>query len=449
MKLNHKEQFVYEIIGKVVNGEISRKEAMIELNKSRQQIYRLINIYHSKGKNGFIHGNRGKKSEKRIEREIIEELEKLYLNEFYDFNFEAFFEEINEKEKYKGKYDISYSSLYNYFLNDDIISPIAHKGTIKLYNERMNNAINNNEEIQEEKIELFQSRQISYEQAHTRRSSNMFGFGQEVQMDACEKIWFGDVVSYLHLSVDKGTKKVLSGWFEYEEITRGYFVLLFNMIINYGIPKRIKTDNRNSFSNRENKTDTTHFGIICNTLDIELVTTSVSTAKANVERESRTFKNRLIAELRHEGITDIDKANKYLNEVFIPKMNKKFSYEVDSKTSKMRSNNYSEQELNLIISEKYTRIIDNASSIRYDTKYYIPINPETGELVCFMKKTECTVIITYDAELWCKIENNYYMLVEVEDRSATMKKEITNEKPTKKIKYIPPDNHPWRKFKIK
>ena len=133
MKLNHNEQLVYEIIEKVVNGNITRKEAMFELNKSRQQIYRLINIYHLKGKNGFIHGNRGKKSEKRIKREIIEELENLYLDEYYDFNFEAFFEEINEKEKYKGKYDISYSSLYNYFLNDDIISPIAHKETIKLY----------------------------------------------------------------------------------------------------------------------------------------------------------------------------------------------------------------------------------------------------------------------------------------------------------------------------
>ena len=449
MDLNHNEQLVYEIIEKVVNGNITRKEAMFELNKSRQQIYRLINIYHLKGKNGFIHGNRGKKSEKRIKREIIEELENLYLDEYYDFNFEAFFEEINEKEKYKGKYDISYSSLYNYFLNDDIISPIAHKGTIKLYNERMNNAINNNEKIQEEKIELFQSRQIAFEQAHIRRSSNMFGFGQEVQMDACEKMWFGGVVSYLHLSVDKGTKKVLSGWFEYEEITRGYFVLLFNMIINYGIPKKIKTDNRNSFSNQENKVDTTQFGMICNILGIELVTTSVSTAKANVERENRTFKNRLIAELRHEGITDIDDANKYLNEVFIPKMNKKFSYEVDSETSKMRPNNYSEQELNLIISEKYTRIIDNASSIKYNTKYYVPINPDIGEVVCFMKKTECTVIITYNAELWCKIENNYYMLLEVEDRSTTMKKEIENDRTTEKIKYIPPDNHPWRKFKIK
>ena len=418
---------------------------MVELNKSRQQIYRLINIYYSEGKQGFIHKGRGKISEKKIKRNIIEGLEQLYLDEYYDYNFEAFYDELAENKKYKGKYDISYSSLYREFLYDDIISPIAHKGTIKLYNDKMNKAINEKEEIQEEKLELFQSRQITFEQAHTRRSSNMFGFGQEVQMDACEKVWFGGIVTYLHLSVDKGTKKVLSGWFEYEEITRGYFVLLFNMIINYGIPKKIKTDNRNSFSNKDNKVNTTQFGIICNMLNIELVTTSISTAKANVERENKTFKNRLIAELRHESITNIDEANRYLNEVFIPKMNKKFSYEINPKTSKMRSNNYSEQELNLIISEKYTRIIDNASSIKYDTKYYVPINPDTGEVVCFMKKTECTVIVAYNAELWCKIEGNYYILVELEKRDTTMKKESDNNMPTEKAKYIPPNNHPWRK----
>ena len=132
--------------------------------------------------------------------------------------------------------------------------------------------------------------------------------------------------------------------------------------------------------------DTTKFGKICNALNIELITTSVATAKANVERENRTFKNRLIAELRHEGITDIDEANKYLNELFIPKINKKFSYQINQKTSKMRPNNYTEEELNLIISEKYTRIIDNASSIKYNTKYYVPVNPSTGEITGFMKK---------------------------------------------------------------
>lgn len=445
MSLNKKEKHTYETIDKVVNGTITKKEAMIELHKSRQQIYNLIKVYNNEGQDGFIHKNRGKQSDKKINRSMIEELEQLYLEEYYDYNFVAFFDELSEKEKYKGKYEISYSTLYREFLNDDIISPISHKETVKLYNERMNKAINGEEKIQEEKVELFQSRQIAFEQAHTRRSSNMFAFGQEIQMDACEKLWFGEVVSYLHLAVDKGTKKVLFGWFEYEELTRGYFVLLYNIIINYGIPEKIKADNRNSFSNNRNQVDTTHFGSICNTLGIKLETTSVATSKANVERQNGTFKNRLIAELRHEEITDIDEANRYLNEVFIPKMNKKFSYEINPKTSKMKPNNYTLEELNLIISEKVIRIIDNASSVKYNNKYYIPVNPNTGEVVCFMKKTQCTFIITYNAEYWCEIENNYYQLIEVENRDTTMKKEKDNPTLKDNIKYIPPASHPWRK----
>jgi hypothetical protein len=309
----------------------------------------------------------------------------------------------------------------------------------------MKKAKDNDNDKPVEIIELYESRQIAFEKSHIRRSSNMYAFGQEIQMDASPKIWFGNVVTHLHLAVDKGTKKVLFGWFEYEEITRAYLILLFNIIINYGIPKRIKTDNRTTFSNQENKCNTTQFGRICIELGIELITTSVATAKANVERENKTFKDRLIAELRHEGITDIDEANKYLNEIFIPKMNKKFSYEIDENKSMMKQNNYSEEELKLIISERFTRIIDNASSIKYGKKYYIPINPETGEVTCFLKRTECEFIITYDSEYWCKIEGNYYQLVELEDRSTTMKKEIDNNKQIERKKYTPPANHPWRK----
>lgn len=444
-KMNDKELKKLNTIKKIIESKTTIKEAMNTLNISRQQIYRLIKVYNEQGEQGFIHKNRGKKCNFKIEKSIIDELESLYLSTYYDYNFQAFYDELSENKKYKGKYELSYSSLYNAFLSDDIISPIAHKGTMKLYNEKMNNAINNKEKIETDKIELFESRQIAFEKAHTRKSSNMYGFGQEVQMDACEKMWFGGIVTYLHLAVDKGTKKVLSGWFEYEELTRGYFVLLFNILINYGIPKRIKTDNRNSFSSKNNNTETTQFGIICNMLDIELVTTSISTNKANVERTNKTFKDRLIAELRVNNINDIDKANEYLNKIFIPKMNRKFSYAIDPKTSKMRTNNYSEQELNLIISEKYNRIIDNASSIKYENKYYAPFNTETGEIVCFMKRTECTVLVTYNSELWCKIENNYYILSEIEDRTTTMKKENKDNNKTERKKYIPPSEHPWRK----
>ena len=434
--MNEKEELKYITTRKIINNEITIKEAMYIVNQSRRNVNRLINKYKTEGKDGFIHKNKGKENKNKKSDKIINDLENLYLKEYYDYNFTAFYDEIYEK------YDISYDVMLKAFKKDDIISPLSTKKTIKLYNENIKKTIKDNKIENKEKIELYKNRIIEAEKAHIRRSSNLYAFGQEIQMDACFKLWFGGIASALHLAVDKGTKKVLFGWFEYEEITRGYFVLLYNIIINYGIPYKIKVDNRNSFSNGKNKVDTTQFGGICNELGINLVTTSVATSKANVERENGTFKNRLIAELRHEGITDIDSANEYLNNVFIPKMNAKFSYKINK--TMMKKNNYSDLELNLIISEKYERLIDNASSIKYKNKYYIPVDPNTGEIISFISKTICTLIITYNAELWSKIENKYYIMLEIEKRETVMKKEVKSSIKEKK-KYIPPSNHPWRK----
>ena len=44
-------------------------------------------------------------------------------------------------------------------------------------------------------------------------------------------------------------------------------------------------------------------------------------------------------------------------------MNKKFSYAIDKKTSLMKENTYTQEELKLIISERKDKVIDNASSI--------------------------------------------------------------------------------------
>ena len=447
--LNDKEKKKYEIIEKVIKGKITRKEAMIELNLSRQQIYRLINLYSTKGQDGFTHGNRGKPNPNKKSENLINELEKLYLEEYYDYNFEHFYE-----KAVFGIYNISYDVMLKVFTSDDIISPLAHKKTVKNYNDKMKKALenkNDNEDVGSEKIELYKSRIIAIEKAHIRRPNNLYAFGQEVQMDACQKLWFGNISSYLHLAVDKATKKVLFGWFEYEEITRGYYVLLYNIIINYGIPHKIKADNRSTFSannaqNKNEKNISTRFGKVCKRLEIILETSSTPTAKPNVERENNTFENRLIAELRHLGITEIDEANYYLNNSFIPEMNQKFSYAIDEETSMMKENPYTEEELKLIISERKKKIIDNASSINYNYKYYIPINPETGEVTCFSKGTKCVFIIDYDGEYWAEIESNYYQLIELENRDSIMNKESKNKNEKKEHhKYVPPKNHPWRK----
>lgn len=212
MELSSKEKEKYQTIKKVVEGRISKAEAEAILKLTRRQINRLIIKFKEEGEDGFIHKNKGKKNQNKTDRSVILELEELYLKEYYDYNIEAFYEEIQDK------YQVSYSVILSEFKKDDIISPLAIKKTIKLYNEKMVEAIKNNDKnVSEEKKELYEIRKVAIEQSHIRRANNLYAFGEEVQMDATFDIWFGGIVSALHLAVDKATKKVLFGWFEQEK----------------------------------------------------------------------------------------------------------------------------------------------------------------------------------------------------------------------------------------
>ena len=101
--MNEYEEKKYATIEKLEKGELTRKEAAFELDISLRQIDRLRNIYHKKGKDGFIHKARGKESHRKINNHLIEELEQLYLDEYYDYNFEAFYDELMENKKLRLK----------------------------------------------------------------------------------------------------------------------------------------------------------------------------------------------------------------------------------------------------------------------------------------------------------------------------------------------------------
>ena len=64
-------------------------------------------------------------------------------------------------------------------------------------------------------------------------------------------------------------------------------------------------------------------------------------------------------------------------------MNSKFAYEIIQKKNDMRENNYSFEELNIIISEQYIRKVDNASAIKYKGVYYVPVDIEQERLLAF------------------------------------------------------------------
>lgn len=430
-----------KIIKQVIAKEITQEVAAEKLEISTRHVRRLVAKYKEMGNAAFIHQNTGKESHnKKIPVDIANEIINDYLSDYSDFGFTHYYEE------HGYKFGISFSSMVTIFDNEDIISPYAQHETIKLYNEKMKKAIRENT-ITQEKQELFEQRKKEEFEKHIRKSTLKYSFGEEVQMDAAFWNWFGDIESALHLSVDKATKKVLSGWFDYEETTEAYTIVLRNMIINHGIPEKIRTDKRNSFSinnarSSKTKLNTTQFGRMCEELNINLSCSSNPLFKPNAERENGTFKRRLKAELRRAGITEKDDANKYLIEVFIPKINTRFSYDINPKKNLMKENNYTLDELNFIISIRDERTIDNASSLKFLNKYYLPINQETGEIISFKSGTKCIVVKTFDNKLLGIINEKVYSLFEIEQQPSTKTNASRNG-------FKPSSDNPFRNFKIK
>lgn len=444
--LKENERKKLDAIKKVLAGEYTKQEACSEVGLTIRQINRLIIKYKAEGEDGFVHKNRGKESKKKVDSQIKKEITDLYVTEYFDYNFTHFYEEIQEK------YNLSYKTVDNILTEADIISPEAQHKTTKLYNLNMKKAIRQ-KEATEEQINMYKKRQEAEKQKHIRRSSMLYSYGEEIQMDAAFAIWYGEKPRALHLSIDKATKKVLYGWFDIQETTRAYFIMLMNCILKYGIPQKIRTDKRGTFSINNARTksnlNTTQFGRICKELEIQLTSSSNPLFKPNIERENKTFKGRLIAELRHQNITSDEEANKYLNEIFIPKINSKFAYEIDLERNNMRENTYSYEELNTIISEQYVRKIDNASSIKYKSTYYVPVDVETGEIISFKQNTICTLIIAYNNSYWCNIEENTYKLCKINapSKKSYPKTTKTQEEINKSKAHKPAPNHPWRTYK--
>ena len=185
----------------------------------------------------------------------------------------------------------------------------------------------------------------------------------------------------------------------------------------------------------------TQYGYACKQLGVELETTSVSQAKGLIERTNGTFQGRLVNELKLNGITTIEEANKYLLEVFVPYFNERFAMDY-RKFESVFETSPSKEKIDYTLAVLTPRKIDNGNSIKYQGKYYQPYL--NNELKCFVPKTECLVIKAYNGDLLVTIDEQVYELKEL-SRNEKVSKNFDEEKVTKeKKKYIPPMTHPWK-----
>ena len=445
VELRMNEQYKYDVIKELVDHKGNKNRAAEKLGVTRRHIDRLIKKYKEKGKSSFVHGNRDRKPAKSIEKPISESIILLYRNKYQGFNFKHFQEYLESDEDIK----VSYTCVYQTLMKAGITSPRIRKNTKKRIAKEKLEAEKKLENKTEEEIEIIVNHEVALEDSHPRGEKPKY-FGEITEMDGSLHLWFGDKKACLHLAADKATNTIVGAYFEWQETLKGYYTVFKQILENYGIPAKFKTDNRTVFNyqllNEDKRTSDkdvlTQFGYACKHFGVDIETTSVSQAKGLIERDNGTFQDRLVNELRLNNITTIEEANKYLIEVFVPKFNTRFALDYKKFPSVYESIPPTD-EINYTLAILTPRKLDNGNSIKYHNNYYQPY--ENGNLICFRAKTECLVIKAFDGELFVTIGEKIYELRKLETHEKYSKKfdDVPVEKKEKK-KYVPPMSHPWK-----
>ena len=87
VELRMNEEFKYKTIKKLVETNGNKKRAALKLNCSIRTIDRLIIKYRKSGKEGFVHGNRGRLPATTIPLDVKNEIIQFYINHYHDANF--------------------------------------------------------------------------------------------------------------------------------------------------------------------------------------------------------------------------------------------------------------------------------------------------------------------------------------------------------------------------
>ena len=430
----------YTIIKKLVDANGNKKRAALELNCTLRHINRMIQGYKQQGKAYFVHGNHNHKPSHTIDIKQKTLILDMYVNKYSGTNFTHFSELLKKHENIK----VSASTIHSILKQEFILSPKAKRVTKKIVKKQLLE-LKKGTKSKKEIVKIHNSI-IAIEDAHPRRPRSAYA-GEVLQMDASLHLWFGDEKSQLHIAVDDATGTIVGAYFDYQETLNGYYNILHQILINYGIPYKFFTDRRTVFEYKQKKSpsveeDTfTQFGYACNQLGIEIKTSSVAQAKGRVERMFQTLQSRLPIEMKLAGVSTIYQANEFLNN-YLKEFNAQFALPVHSIKSVFEKQSDTEQ-INLILAVLAERKIDSGSCVKFNKQYYIPTDCN-GHPVHYRKGTTGMVVRAFNNELFFSTAEKVYALELILDHEPKSKNFDFMELPNKpKKRYIPPMSHPW------
>lgn len=400
--MTQKEVYRCNIIQQVQDKLITQVKAAEILKMTDRQIRNLIRAYRKFGAEGLVSKKRGKRSNRAMSLRREKEIISLIMSNYEDFGPTL------AKEKLEEKHNIRVSA--------ETVRTLMIKHQLRVPRKK--------------KKRLHQTR--------ARREN----FGELIQIDASIHDWFegrGDKCALI-VFIDDATSMITSLRFVESECTEGYFRALESHLHEYGVPLAIYCDRHTIFGGPENVKNS-QLERALKELGIERILARSPQAKGRVERANRTLQDRLLKEMRLEGISTIEEANIFIMN-YLEEHNGRFSKEPRGQIDTHRPLEL-DCDLDYVLSVREVRVLSKDLCISfYNKRIKIleagRVNRLKSKKVSVIQRKSGEIEVYYRGEKLRSIEADQV----AEDQILDSKEKILW---TPRV-YKPRKNHPWKRY---
>lgn len=324
------------VIERVLEKRLSQVEAGKQLGITARQVRRLVGRYRQDGAAGLVSKKRGIRGNRAYPDAVRNAVIALVRQRYHDFGPTLITEKLDEK------HDIQLAC-------ETVRQWLREAGIWK---------------------DRRQRRKRVYQPRYRRES-----FGELIQVDGSHHHWFEDrgPKCTLLVYIDDATGRLMELRFTDSETTFDYFHSTQRYLERHGKPVAFYSDKHTVFRvNNVGATSgngLTQLGRALHELNIDIIYANSSQAKGRVERVNKTLQDRLVKELRLEGIDTMQEANEYLP-TFIEQFNTKFAKDPANATDLHRSLTELDQ-LDEILSWQEERTVTHSLTVQYDRVVYL------------------------------------------------------------------------------
>jgi transposase len=282
-----------DVFGRCECGGLSKLEAAELLGINERTFRRWCQRYEEEGEAGLADRRLGKPSSKRVPAAAAQEVERLYRDRYAGFTAKHFHEHLVQSHNFRWGY--SWTKIY-----------LQSRGHIKKAPRRG---------------------------AHRRKRPRKPLPGMMLHQDGSRHLWIADLGRPLDLviTLDDATGKLYSAFLDEEEGTFSSFRGLAEVFGSHGLPLSLYTDRGSHYfftpaaGEKVAKQHRTQVGRALAQLGIDHIAAYSPQARGRCERVFRTLQDRLPKELALAGIDDVESANRFIAEVFLPDYNARFA----------------------------------------------------------------------------------------------------------------------------